>query len=410
MSHTDTMIVRLEKDVAEAEAVIEHNVRSAQEGERDLNDFELGSNVEARKRIESAGVQLEELYASSKATVATRKRAGDIATEMSRLRAQADMPDIEYRNAGYYITDYCKAQTGNRDARQRLELFMRTADHQLTDDVPGIVPDPIVGPLINRIDTSRPIITAIGTSPLPSWNWHRPRVTQHTEVGLQTDGTSAPITQKVELASRKMLIERVPVEASTYGGYVNVARQLIDFADPDAMNLIAGDMAGQYAIATEEVAADALAAVATTPVDYPLTPTAAELIGPIWEAAAAAMTAVPEMGRLVLFVAPDRLSAFGPLFAPVNPQNAQSTGFTAGNFRSGNVGNISGIDVVVSKQLDSGEAFMVNTAAVEFYEQVGGQLQVVEPSVLGVQIAYYGYFATLVATAAGVVPLEEGTA
>ena len=60
--------------------------------------------------------------------------------------------------------------------------------------------------------------------------------------------------------------------------------------------------------------------------------------------------------------------------------------------------------------LASTEAFMVSTAALELYEQRIGTLQVVEPSVLGVQVAYAGYFATYTAAAGGIVPLEEGTA
>ena len=39
---------------------------------------------------------------------------------------------------------------------------------------------------------------------------------------------------------------------------------------------------------------------------------------------------------------------------------------------------------------------VLSTAAVEVYEDRIGSLQVVEPSVLGVQVAYAGYFAPLV--------------
>ena len=45
---------------------------------------------------------------------------------------------------------------------------------------------------------------------------------------------------------------------------------------------------------------------------------------------------------------------------------------------------------------------VLSTAAAEIYEDRIGALQVVEPSVLGVQVAYAGYFAQLVMEATGI--------
>jgi hypothetical protein len=50
-----------------------------------------------------------------------------------------------------------------------------------------------------------------------------------------------------------------------------------------------------------------------------------------------------------------------------------------------------------------------STAAIEVWEQRIGSLQVVEPSVLGVQVAYAGYFATLIVNDDAIVPLDEAT-
>ena len=110
---------------------------------------------------------------------------------------------------------------------------------------------------------------------------------------------------------------------------------------------------------------------------------------------------------MLLVVAPDAMTSFGPLFNPVNPQSAQSTGFSAVNFSQGVMGQISGIPTIMCSQLTGNDAFVLSTAAVEVYEQRGGTLQVTEPSVLGVQVAYFGYFATLVLEAGAVVPLND---
>jgi hypothetical protein len=44
---------------------------------------------------------------------------------------------------------------------------------------------------------------------------------------------------------------------------------------------------------------------------------------------------------------------------------------------------------------------MISTAAAEVYEDRVGALQVIEPSVLGTQVAYAGYFTPLVILATG---------
>jgi hypothetical protein len=100
------------------------------------------------------------------------------------------------------------------------------------------------------------------------------------------------------------------------------------------------------------------------------------------------------------------MGAIGPLFAPVNPTNAQSSGFNAGSFGSGPMGSISGIGVVMSAALSAGTALMISTAAAEVYEQRIGTLSVTEPSVLGVQVAYAGYFAPAMILPAGIIRLD----
>lgn len=407
---TDAMVNRLEKEVEERAAFIDGLVADAQDKQRDLTPTEHELMTEARKRIEACETQLETLNSTRTAAVRARAKVDEVDRELTKLRGRVDREqEIEYRTAGHYIVDALAAHLGNRDAKERLEIFNRDAAHQLTTDNAGLLPTPIVGPVINFIDSARPLVQAIGVQELTTSPFKRPRVTQHTLVGKQgTNGLAAD--QKTELDSQKMTITSDTVNAVTYGGYVNVARQNIDWTSPNVFDLIVDDLAAQYAIETENAVADALAATNASDQSYPLDPTADELATAIWAATATAWTATKGQGRLILAIAPDRLADFGKLFAPYGGQNQQGTGFLAGSFGQGVMGNISGIPVVMSAGLASGEAFLFSTAAVECWEQRIGTLQVVEPSVLGVQVAYAGYFATLVHTANGVVPLVEGTA
>lgn len=406
---SDAMIARLEAEVRERATFIEGITGVAQERGGDLTSTETELLDEARKRIESCEAQLVTLTETRGAAARAGERMKQVERELAKIGLTGRSSEVEYRSAGEYIVDCWQAHLGSRDAQDRLEIFNRDAAHQLTTDNAGLLPTPIVGEVINFIDAARPIVNALGVQPLTTSPFKRPRVTQHTLVGKQgTNGLAAD--QKTELDSQKMTITSDTVNAVTYGGYVNVARQNIDWTSPNVFDIIVNDLAAQYAIETENAVADALAATNAADQPYPLDPTADELSAAIWAATATVYTATKGQGRLVLAIAPNRLADFGALFAPYGPTNSQGTGFLAGNFGQGLMGSINGVPVIMSAGLASNEAFLFSTAAVEVWEQRIGTLQVVEPSVLGVQVAYAGYFAALVNTANGVVPLVEGTA
>jgi hypothetical protein len=206
-----------------------------------------------------------------------------------------------------------------------------------------------------------------------------------------------------------MTITRLTGNAVTYGGYVNVSRQNIDFSSPQMFDAIVNDLAAQYAIQTEAALGAALIA-GTNNVELGTasggTPTATELTTALWTAAGNIYTSTKGQGRVILAVQPAKLGNWGSLFAPINPQNAQSAGFNAADFGQGLLGTVSGIPVYVSAGLSTAPAttfgIVMSTAAVEVYEQRVGTLQVTEPSVLGVQVAYAGYFTPMTVEAGGV--------
>lgn len=404
---SDAMIARLEKDIAEKDAFIQGTVSHAQDGERDLTASESELITESRKRIEVDEEQLDVLRAARERTQKARQKAQDVQNEMSKMRYEVDSGAVEYRSAGHYLIDYVQASSGSREAAERLEVFTRAAAHQKTSDNLGIIPDPVVGELVNFIDGARPLVSFLGPRNLPSATWYRPKVTQRTLVTKQgTAGAAAD--EKAELSSQKMLITRLTANAVTYGGYVNVSRQNIDFSSPDAMDAVINDLAAQYAIETEAATATQVQAIANN-VELTTaaagTPTASELTAALWTAAANIYTATKGQGRIALVVPPSRLGNWGSLFAPVNPQNAQSTGFQAGDFAQGVMGNVSGIPVIVSAgypTVANHYGSVISSAAVEVYEQRVGALQATEPSVLGVQVAYAGYFTPLTIESTGV--------
>jgi HK97 family phage major capsid protein len=395
-THTDAMIGRIEKEIEERSSLLEGLIAGAQDADRDLTDNEKEISAQARRRLEELEGQLGTLHENRERTTRARQRAQDVYREVSNLRRQVDSGPVEYRSTGHYVMDYIAASTGSVSAKERLEVYTRAAAHQKTSDNLGVVPDPIIGEVINFIDAARPAVSYLGPRAMPSATWYRPKVTQSTLVAKQ-GSAGAAADEKSELVSQKMTITRLTGNAITYGGYVNVSRQDIDFASPSMLDVVINDLAAQYAIQTEAALGTVIQGIANNVevAGAAGSETAAALAGALWSAAADVYAAVKGQGRLFLVVPPSRLGLWGQLFAPVNPQNAQSTGFNASDFGSGIVGNISGIPVVcspgyptVANHLGS----VLSTAAIEVYEQRVGALQITEPSVLGVQVAYGGYF------------------
>jgi hypothetical protein len=198
------------------------------------------------------------------------------------------------------------------------------------------------------------------------------------------------------------------VTARTIGGYVNVSRQDIDWTQPQIMDIVIADLAGQYAIDTEVLTCGDLTTAAPA---GPTLPTGAidpdALASALWTAAADVIFATAGQGRIVAVTSTTLIGQIGPLFPPVNPQDAQSAGMTTTALNTGLAGNVAGIPIYVSGGMATDTILVLSTAAAEAYEDRIGSLQVVEPSVLGVQVAYAGYFTPLVIEATGIIKITK---
>jgi HK97 family phage major capsid protein len=396
MPALDAMIARLENEMEERIATIDGIANLAQEGNRDMHEPEKAQVAELRSRVTALVDQLGPLRETSKLAIESRNRARLIDEELQGARNRGQIGNVEYRSAGAYIADLYLANMGDNGAMSRMEVFNRVAAHQTTADNPGLLPETIVSPLVNFIEVARPICATLGPQDLGSGAWSYARVTQHTQVGKQAG-------EKTELASRKMLITKTPLGADTFGGYVNVSKQDINRSSPAILDMVINDLAQQYAIETEEEAATVMTAAATAGPVIPASPTGANVATAIWGAAGSVFAATKGQGRTVVAVSPDQLGAIGPLFPTVNPQNAYSTGFPVGSIGQGEQGSISGLTVIMSAGLATDTILVYSTAAVKAFEYRYGNLQVVEPSVWGVQVGYAGDFDCVVVEAAGVV-------
>jgi HK97 family phage major capsid protein len=309
---------------------------------------------------------------------------------------------------GDYMHDIIHGYQGDREARERLE---RAIQNEVTTDVPGLVPEPIVGEVVNIIDASRPLVASLRSYGMPQYgsSFTRPKVVQHTQVDVQS-------AQKTELASRTFQVDPIQVNKVTLGGAINVAFQVIDWTQPSALNAITTDLADQYAIQTEAAAATLVhTAAVTTNTANAVTvgsgsgadPTAAEWIAGIAEAAAAVYSGCMRLPDAII-VSPDMWAQLigltdttgRPIVAAGSPMNSMGNGAP-----STFAGSILGMPLIVSPQLAADTVIVGCRAFAEVYEDRRGALRVVEPKLLGWEIAYYGYFASIVTEAAAFVSM-----
>jgi HK97 family phage major capsid protein len=408
MGTLDILKSRHETQVTQLRTMIE---RAATE-EREFTEAEAATASELKRTVALTKEQIDglaELDRSMASTAQVMKNLpehvppGDIKV-IERDQAggkQIDGPAELLRDIwptpGDYLHDVIHSHQGDRDSRERLQ---RAIQNEITSDVPGLVPEPIVGTVISLIDASRPIVSFLRVYGMPQYgsSFTRPKIVQHTQVGVQT-------AQKTELPSRKFTVNPIQVNKVTMGGALDIAFQVVDWTQPSALNAITDDLADQYAIQTEAAMAALIAAAATTDnADAIVTPggnTSADYIAALAQAAAAVYAG---SGRLpnVIFASPDAWAALigmtdttgRPVVnagAPANSMgNGQLTTFTS---------SILGMPLIVSPGLPPGTIIVGASSYAEAYEDRRGALRVVEPKLLGWEIAYYGYFAGIVTEA-----------
>jgi HK97 family phage major capsid protein len=395
MSATDAMLARLQAELEERRTFMDGLVEAAQSAGRDMSAEESELYTRANDRMKVLAGQMGPLVEGARIAIDSGRRTEELRMAYAGARNPAAVA-VEYRSAGAYVADLYLSRLGDAEAQQRQELYHRVAAHQTTADNPGLLPESIVSPLVNYIEVARPLVGVIGPTDLGGGAWSYARVTQHTLVGKQAG-------EKTELPSRKMTVTKTPLGADTFGGYVNVSKQDINRTSPAILDMVINDLAEQYAIETEEETGTVLTAAATVGPVIPATPTGANVATAIWGAAGAVFAATKGQGRTVVAVSPDQLGVIGPLFPNVNPQNAYSSGFPVGSIGQGEQGSISGLTVIMSAGLATDTILVFSTAAVKAFEYKYGNLQVVEPSVWGVQVGYAGDFDVVVIEPTGVV-------
>lgn len=387
----------LERLLAEREqqvSLVDGLLGGAERETRDLVPAEADNLKAIKERISAIDAQtgplaeFEDLRITSSETLSrvmsAGRREGGVHSEP---RALGDGGDAAYRTAGDFLADYSRSRgiggiPVDAGAGARLQ---RVLAKQTTVETPGLLPTPIVGEVLNLIDANRPFITSIGARSMPpasGTKFQRPRITQHVLVGEQT-------VEKTELPSRQMKIETLDFAKKTYGGAVNISRQDIDWTSPSAWNILLGDLADVYAQTTEAAAASAFA----TGITQTVAAETGDLTG--WAKALYQAAAMGYRGAKLL---PDRLWVSLDMWATLGAIVDQARlifppGSQGGSELTRFSGMVFALPRIVVPDLPDGTAIIGSSKLFEFYEERIGLLSAVEPSILGVEVAYGGYAA-----------------
>lgn len=402
------VLVRLHEQRDEQVRFIDETLSRVEEEGRDLVDAERRNLDGARERLRQLDEQItpledfEQLRAAHRSTTSRYTGStGGTSSGAGGMAARTNPRPAEYRSAGHVIVDRILAHDGDEAARDRLRASnltrgmtwadgeSRAVAHQTTAETPGLLPEPIVGQIDSDTDAARPFMTSIGVLPLdrPGKTFERPIVTQHTTAGEQT-------AEKAELPSRPLIISGVPFNKRTFGGALNISRQDIDWTSPSAWDAVLRDLQEQYALETEDAVADAFVASVTASTELTTaaggTPTLAELSTAFYGAAAAAYGGVKRLPDHV-WMSLDMWAAYGPtLDAAAIPNAPEGAGSDVRSFE----GQVLRLPRTVVPSFPAGTIIVGVKSKVEAYEERIGLLQAVQPSLLGVEVAYGGYVAS----------------
>ena len=274
----------------------------------------------------------------------------------------------------------------------------------LTTNTPGLLPVPVLGPVFEDLNYIRPVVAAVGARAMPdggqSKTWIRPTWTTHTSVASQG-------TELTGVSATTPVIASNVVTKTTLAGQVTLSVQDIDFTSPAALEIILRDLAGQYMLASDNVAADAITAGATASgatwtVD---TDDPTSLFNALYTSAYNILVATNFLPDHV-FVDPNVWLYLGKqldadkrnIFAYTGAAGLMGVNAAGtANITQMNTFNPFGLNLVADRNFAASTMVVARGQAIEFYEQVRGIMSVEVPSTLGRTFSYYGYVSTFIA-------------
>jgi HK97 family phage prohead protease len=315
-------------------------------------------------------------------------------------------PSFKLPSAAEYMAKYVRGGAEFAEFNARIKA---AAPDITTADTPGILPTPIVSPVYDGLNPIRPFVSAIGVKAMPEGGatFRRPVITVRPAV------TQQPTGQLNQLDPSTVTVANNNVNKLTFGTFVTLSEQDLDWTDPNSLAIVLNQLAIAYGQATDNYAIDTCRnAIVQTQVWDPQV--AKDTIEGVY-GAAVQISANSNYLPTHLVVSP---TVWGYLGAQVDDANRPVFPFVGapglmGQNASGTSsatswnGNPLGLNLVVDKHCDG--SFMGHAAGpaagFEFYEMQKGAISVDVPATLGRTIAFRGYAAGFMADATKFVKL-----
>ena len=299
-------------------------------------------------------------------------------------------------SAGEFIAASLQGGTVLAEMNARVQA---AAPNITTADTPGILPEIITGSVYDSLNPIRPFVSAIGALAMPGSGatFRRPVITVRPVV------TQQPTGQLNQLDPSTVTVANNNVNKLTFGTFVTMSEQDLDWTDPASINIVLNQLAIAYGQATNDYAVDTCHAAITQTSAVADTTDPADWIAAIYEGARQISNTSNYLPTHMV-VTPATWAALGslvdstgrPVFPQIGAMNAPGQ-LSAANWN----GNPLGLVLVVDKNTPG--SFMGHAAGpaagFEFYEQQKGAISVDVPSTLGRTIAYRGYAASFMADA-----------
>jgi len=376
-----------------AGAVIENVLASAQEP-----DTEPTSEPVEETKVESVQPEAVVEAATPTAPIPAQPKRKFALPTPGEYMAAMHIGGTTFANVNAAVRDFVASHQSALQA---------AAGDVLTTDTPGLLPVPVLGPVFEDLNYIRPVVAAVGARAMPdggqSKTWIRPTWTTHVSVGSQS-------TELTAVSATTPVIASNVITKTTLAGQVTLSVQDIDFTSPAALEIILRDLAGQYMLQSDNVAADAITAGGSPIAAGTWTVTAGDpssLISSVYAAALNILTATNFLPDH-MFVSPDVWAKLGAQLdgedRPVFPYTGAAglmgvNAMGSANITVANTFNPFGLNLVADRNFANDTMIVARGAAIEFYEQVRGIMSVEVPSTLGRTFSYYGYVSTFIADA-----------
>ena len=357
------------------------------------------SNTETQEPIEKETEMSEPVAPAVEATIPTAPIFAQAKREFALPSAGEYM--AAFHAGGDTFANINKA-VAEYTASKKTALQAAAGD-VLTTDTPGLLPVPVLGPLVQDLNFIRPVVEALGARAYPdsgqSKTFVRPTISTHTSVATQSTELSA-------VSATTMVIASNSVSKTTLAGQVTLSVQDIDFTNPAAMALILNDLMGEYMIASDNFAADNLLTAANASGVWDGTVT--DLLKSVYDAAND-ISSNRNWLPTHMFVSVDVWSQLGQLIGtdgrPVFPLIANGlSGMNALGSQSAATwnGNPLGLQLVVDSNFAAKTMIITRVGqgsgdAFEFYESIRGLQSLEAPAVLGRTMSFHGYVSTFAA-------------